>query len=193
VLRLTNSVQESDPPFLRNKFAQIWTEVAKRIWGRTWTDMDEQLVRLWGASYVHQEFVLTVLETLSDDIFHHDDYIAGMRQELGTSLSRIFLPEEAFLSWEKLEQFEPMRFGGEGWMMRLCRFLKHCLDQKQDPNPMVYSCTLKILAALNSVCSWILPKALVSSYCIDGLKFTLIEGDTRLRIVRLNWHPPEAV
>jgi exportin-5 len=183
VLRLTSSIQESDPPFLRNKFAQIWTEVAKRIWGVGWMDMDEQLVRLWDSeSFVHSEFVLVVLETLSDDIFNQDDYVAGLRQDLGTNLSRVFLTEDVIELSAKSEEDLSLRWGNEGWMLRLVRFLKMCLDRKNE-RQIIHSCALRTLAVLNSVCTWIIPKSLVSSSCVEGLSYSLVTGDTQIRVV----------
>ena len=32
-LQLAEGITEQDPPFLRNKIAQLWVEIAKRSWG----------------------------------------------------------------------------------------------------------------------------------------------------------------
>lgn len=80
-LQLAQSMQAKDPPFVKNKVAQIWTEIAKRSWGVQWTDMDELLHKLWGSSYAGKVLVLSVLEGLSEEIFVKEDATTAIRGE----------------------------------------------------------------------------------------------------------------
>ena len=95
VLQLSQNITPEDPLYLRNKTAQLWVEIAKRSWGAEWLDMDELLVQLWKlpGSVVHKEFVLFVLETLSDEVFNGEDTVAALREgALSKACVEIFTP-----------------------------------------------------------------------------------------------------
>src|ERR1700761_2604366 len=184
VLRLTESLKDSDPSFLRNKVAQIWTEVVKRIWGPSWQDMDEQLVKLWNtSSVVYSEFVLTVLETLSEDIFNQEDYVAGLRADLGSAFARICITESLIEQhYVRPDEYTPLRYGKEGWLQRICSYLKMCLDRLTSQDNQAQGGALKAFSALQSICPWIPPKSIISSACIEGFGYALSVGDTQIRI-----------
>lgn len=85
VIQLAQTIRPEDPAYYRNKVAQLWAEVAKRSWGIDWNSMDQDLFNLWNGTALHKEFVLTVLETLSEDIFYREDTASSLR---GTDLNR---------------------------------------------------------------------------------------------------------
>ena len=93
VLQLAQSIRPEDPPYIRNKIPQLWAEIAKRTWGLDWLDMDQTLVQFWDASLVHKELVLSILETLSEDIFYREDTVSSLRgTDLNRALVEIFTP-----------------------------------------------------------------------------------------------------
>jgi exportin-5 len=188
VLRLTESVTEGDPPFLKNKVVQIWTEVTKRIWGQGWNDMDEQLFNLWSSTPAHKEFVLLVLETLSEDIFSREEYVAGLRADLGSSFARICVTQAIMEEHYRPVQDAPvLRYGEEGWLQRLCEGLRLFLEQyAQQPSAQVHSCIVRGLAAVQSLCSWISPKAIISSNCVETVGMCFAAGDTAIRMAALD-------
>src|SRR5579871_1090234 len=79
VVQLGRDIRPQDPPYIRNKVAQLWTELAKRSWADQWMDMDEILVKILPMSITHQLLVLTILETLVEQVFNREDPAAGVR------------------------------------------------------------------------------------------------------------------
>jgi exportin-5 len=121
VERLAGGVGNGEPAFVRNKIAQLWVEVAKRLWGgeeEGWSGMDAGLVALWegrapsvsnggggqtppaaneapGDRLEKVQMVLEILETLSEDVFNRDDAAVQTRgSELGKACVDVFIPAE---------------------------------------------------------------------------------------------------
>ncbi|KAL8711046.1 MAG: hypothetical protein Q9220_004427 [cf. Caloplaca sp. 1 TL-2023] len=169
-LDLAKSITDQDPFYLRNKIALIWVEMAKRSWALDWMDMDASLFHLWQASLVSKELVLTVLETLSEDIFGHEDAAAGLR---GTDLNKACI--DIMTSVTVLTECFPsrdtsinVRYGEDGWLARMGDLLEWCLgSQGNDENSK--TCALRILTTLRSVVPWTVPKSLSSTRLITRL------------------------
>ncbi|TVY16866.1 Uncharacterized protein LARI1_G004643 [Lachnellula arida] len=173
VLQLSQNISPEDPLYLRNKTAQLWVEIAKRSWAADWTDMDELLVRLWNlpGSVVHKEFVLFVLETLSDEVFNGEDTVAAMREgALSKACVEIFTPAivlaEAFPHRQIGTSF---RYGEEGWLVRMGELLNQCLEADLFHNPQYQSCAVKTLAVYKSVMPWVIPRAIASASCVGHM------------------------
>jgi len=181
VVQLAESVEECDPPYLRNKVGQLWSEVAKRSWAAEWMDMDELLVRLWesdtNSSQTKRVLVLYVLETLSDEVFGGEDPIAGMRgQELNQALFEILAPEDALSEQiRSRERADNVRFGAPGWLYRMCDYLGRCLqtDGKSSQDEGMYAAALKALSTLRAVLIWMPPKAIAKSQCREAVMSAL--------------------
>lgn len=189
VLRLTESVTESDPPFLRNKVVQIWTEVTKRVWGQGWNDMDEQICNLWASTPAHKEFVILVLETLSEDIFSREEYVAGLRADLGSAFARICVSQEIMEEYYRpVEDALVLRHGEEGWLQRLCEGLQALLQMRSNEpsNAQLHACLVRGLAAVQSFCSWISPKQILASKAVEAVGMCFNIGDTAMRIASLD-------
>lgn len=170
VVSLAEEVTEEDALYLRNKIAEIWVEIAKRSWALDWMDMDELLVRLWNGSVVRKALVLTILETLSEDIFGREDATAGLR---GTSLNKacveIFTPASILLEdFPNRETSINVRYGEEGWLSRIGDFLNGCIQDGQMAKvQQAYAITA--LSTLKSVMSWIIPGALMTFHTFDRI------------------------
>ncbi|KAI9147868.1 Armadillo-type fold domain containing [Paramyrothecium foliicola] len=183
VLQLSQAVSSADPSYLRNKTAQLWVEVAKRCWGAEWMDMDAMLVQLWQIpeSPVHKEFVMFVLETLSDEVFAGDDSVVAMREGvLSKACVEVFTPTAVLVDTFPNRQPGPdVRHGHEGWLSRLCEFLNHCINSNHKDNEEVKACTVKGLTVLLSLMPWAIPKAISSAHCVAvmsaGLASPVIE------------------
>ncbi|KAL2024810.1 hypothetical protein VTK56DRAFT_5631 [Thermocarpiscus australiensis] len=161
VLHLAETVSAEDPPFLRNKIAQLWVEIAKRCWAASWVDMDYLLVRLWQIpdSPVHKQFVLQILLTLSDDIFTGDDAVVAMREgALTRACLDIFTPAAVLTEHFPNRQPGPnVRFESEGWSSRIIQLITECLNQQSED---ATACAVKALNVLNSYVPWAIGKAL---------------------------------
>ncbi|KAF4632023.1 hypothetical protein G7Y89_g6104 [Cudoniella acicularis] len=173
VLQLSQNVSPDDPLYLRNKTAQLWVEIAKRSWGAEWVDMDELLVQLWNlpGSVVHKEFVLFILETLSDEVFNGEDTVAILREgALSKACVEIFTPaldlQEAF---PNRQIGTAVRCGQEGWLVRLGVLLNQCLEADLYHNPQYQNCAVKALAVYKSVMPWAIPRAIASSSCVQNM------------------------
>lgn len=173
VLGLSQVISRDDPPFIRNKTAQLWIEVAKRAWGAEWMDMDTRLVELWNVtdSAVHKEFVLSVLETLSDEVFTGEDSVVSLREGvLSKACVEIFTPTSVLLEVFPNRQAGPdVRHGHEGWLTRITQFLSLCLSSGVKDNSDVKSCATKSLAALQTLLPWAIPKAIIAADCVNVL------------------------
>lgn len=188
VLQLSREVSTEDPLYLRNKTAQLWVEVAKRSWAADWIDMDELLVRLWEIpnSVVHKEFVLFVLETLSDEVFNGEDTIAIMREgALSKACVEIFTPAIVLAeTFPNRQAGTPVRYGEEGWLVRIGELLSQCLENDILRNPQYQSCSVKALAVYKSVMPWAIPKAIASASCVQHMCKSLAASSVSVQLVR---------
>ncbi|PHH77160.1 hypothetical protein CDD80_890 [Ophiocordyceps camponoti-rufipedis] len=171
VFELSQAVSIEDPAYLRNKTAQIWVELAKRWWGDEWMDMDAMLVRLWQVqdSPAHKEFVMFVLEMLSDEVFSGDDSVVTMREGVLSKACVEIFTSAAVLA-EAFANRQPgpdVRHGPEGWLSRISDFLGFCLNSDAKDNEQVKSCTVKGFSTLLSLMSWSIPKAISAARCVD--------------------------
>ncbi|KAJ5299537.1 hypothetical protein N7476_011094 [Penicillium atrosanguineum] len=170
ILQLAENIRPEDPNYLRNKIPQLWSEAAKKSWGLDWTDMDAALVKFWGSSLVHNELVLAVLETLSEDVFFREDTVSSLRgSELNRALVEIFTPAAI------VEQINPdkntnasLRCGDEGWLVRICQFLDNCI-QNVSSSPQARDAAVKALTALRSALSWSIYKAVAASEAVSSI------------------------
>lgn len=169
VLQLSDRVSRNDPPYLRSKIAQLWVEVAKRCWAADWMDMDDLLVRLWQVpdSAVHKEFVLQILEILSEEIFNGEDTVVAIREgALSKACVEIFTPAAVLTEAFPNRQVGPnVRSGDEGWIIRVTQFVSECLQGNIEQNEEVKTCAIRALAVLNSVVPWAIPKAIDAAGC----------------------------
>ncbi|KAJ8107609.1 hypothetical protein ONZ43_g6682 [Nemania bipapillata] len=165
VLQMSRDVAKGDPVYLRNKIAQLWVEVAKRSWGTEWMDMDSLLVQLWQVpdSAVHKEFVLAVLETLSDEIFNGDDMVVQIREKVLSKASvEIFTPAAVLL-----EAFPDREAGPE------------CLSGDVQNNEDLRSCAVHGFGVLYALMPWVIPKSVAMTGAVpvicQGLRASHIE------------------
>ncbi|KAL2263309.1 hypothetical protein VTK26DRAFT_7292 [Humicola hyalothermophila] len=169
VLQLADAVSAQDPTYLRNKIAQLWVEVAKRCWAGSWMDMDHLLVRLWQVpdSAIHKQFVLQILETLSDEIFNGDDVVVALREGvLSKACVEIFTPAAVLAEAFPNRHVGPdVRFEAEGWLSRITQLVTNCLDGGVEQSEDARACAVKALNVLNTVVSWAIPKALSAVGC----------------------------
>lgn len=186
VIRLARDIDAADPQYLRNKIALLWIDLAKRIWGNEWLDMDEMLVQLWSASSIHKEFVLTVLETISEDVFNSEDSMAALRgQQLSKACVEIFTPAPILQHhFPNRETSAGVRFGEEGWFARISPYLGEALatDIQNDTQQRV--CILKALATLRVAMGWAIPKALISAHSVLHASNCLAAPNTTIQLVR---------
>lgn len=183
-LKLAESIRPEDPAYIRNKIPQLWAEIAKRSWGLDWVGMDETLVQFWGASLVHKELVLSVLETLSEDIFAREDTVSSLRgTELNRALIEIFTPLSVFQEiYPQREHHVELRCGTEGWLSRTCQFLWDCVENLQG-SKQAKDAAIKALATLRSVVVWSIPQAIVSSNCVPTIVRTFTCQDDEVLLV----------
>ncbi|KAL8893153.1 MAG: hypothetical protein Q9215_000159 [Flavoplaca cf. flavocitrina] len=160
-LRLAQNLTDQDPSYLRNKIASIWVDVAKRSWALDWMDMDECLTRLWDGPLASKELVLAVLETLSEDVFGHEDLIAGLRSsDLSRACFEIFTPMTVLQDhYSSRGTNINVRYGDEGWLSRMGDLLEWCISQ-EGTHATGQACAVKILVTLRSVIGWAAPQSL---------------------------------
>jgi exportin-5 len=183
VLQLSRGVVKGDPIYLRNKIAQLWVEVAKRSWGAEWMDMDSLLVRLWQVpdSAVHKEFVLAVLETLSDDIFNGDDMVVQVREKvLSKAAVEIFTPAAVLLkAFPNREAGPEVRSGEEGWLARIVELLRQCLSRDVQNNEDLRNCAVRAFAVLYTLMPWVIPRSVIVTGAVpvicEGLRASHID------------------
>ena len=167
VVNLAQEVVESDPLYISNKVAGLWVEIAKRSWALDWMDMDEVLAQLWDGSFARKALVLKILETLSEDVFGHEDFTAGLRgAELNRACFDIFTPASVLREcFPNRETSINIRYGDEGWLCRIGTLLDWCV-QETTASELACMCATKALYTIKSVFVWMLPRALVNAHTI---------------------------
>ncbi|EEP82733.1 conserved hypothetical protein [Uncinocarpus reesii 1704] len=178
ILGLAQEIQAQDMAYIRNKLVLLWVEIAKRTWALDWLGMDESLVQLWSGTLIHKEFVLGVLETLSDDVFHHEDTASSLRgTDLNRALLEICTPHAVFCEvYPERAQHTELRFGAEGWLYRITMFLNDCV-RNLNSSPEVRICAQKALATLRTMMTWNIPLAIASSQCVQAMCMALTAND----------------
>ncbi|GBF62964.1 hypothetical protein TMEN_5574 [Trichophyton mentagrophytes] len=182
VMSLAEGLRCQDPSYIRNKVASLWVELAKRTWGLEWPRMDESLVQLWNATFTHKELVLTVLETLSEDIIHQEDTTSSLRgTDLNRALVEICTPYDVFkVAYPTRDHHTEIRCGSEGWLFRVSSFLSDCV-RNFHASAEAKTCALKSLSCLRSFVAWVIPMAIDSSQCIIAICSALaVEDDAVL-------------
>lgn len=184
VLKLAQRASREDPLFIRNKIAQLWVEVAKRSWALDWMDMDEALVKLWGGSIVQKELVLEVLETLSENSFGKEDTTTALRgNDLGKACVEIFTPAQVMADhFPKRDTSIHVRFGREGWLLRISELLSWCYNGGQD-NTELQTCAIKALSTLKSVFYWVILKAVAATSCVPRVCECLTVSNQAMQLV----------
>lgn len=185
ILQLAENIRPEDPSYFRNKIPQLWSEAAKKSWGLDWVDMDEALVKFWGVSLVHNELVLAVLETLSEDVFFREDTVSSLRgSELNRALVEIFTPAAI------VDQINPdkntnavLRCGQEGWLVRICEFLDTCV-QNASASAEARDAAVKALTTLRSALSWSIYKAVIAGQVVASVFRALTCQDDQVLLVR---------
>lgn len=183
-MTLSQTTSESDPPYITNKVAEIWVEIAKRSWGLDWLDMDELLVRLWDGSTVQKVLVLIILETLSEEVFGNDDTTAALR---GTDLNRacveIFTPAIVLTEdFPARENAAITRYGTDGWISRMADLIDWCIRDGTNDGTRL-ACAVKTLSTFKSVISWIIPRSLVTSHALHRICACLAASNVPLQLV----------
>ncbi|TKA76444.1 hypothetical protein B0A49_03217 [Cryomyces minteri] len=169
VIELARNIDEQDLLYLRNKIAQLWVEIAKRIWAAEWTDMDELLVGFWNGSVAHKMLVLYVLETITEDFVNHEDHVAGLRgDDLGLACWEIFVPAAVFdeHSSSRGSTLE-VRSRGDGWLRRLSEFLDQCLMHDALQDQQTRSCAVKALSTLRTAMVWVNSTSMRDARCVE--------------------------
>jgi exportin-5 len=189
VLQLSEHISREDPLYLRNKTAQLWVEIAKRSWAAEWVDMDELLVQLWNitGSVVHKEFVLFVLETLSDEIFNGEDTVAILREgALSRACVDIFTPAIVLAERFPNRQGGPsVRYSEEGWLVRLGELLNQCLDNGLQANTQYQNLAAKTLTVYKSAMPWVIPQAISSASCVQHMCKSLAASSVAVQLVSI--------
>ena len=182
-LELAHNVSEVDPPYIRNKVAQLWVELAKKSWAVDWLDMDQILLALWGKDLTSKELVLTILENLSEDTFTREDSAAALRgQELNTALVEIFTPAAQFAGGLMVGKTSvPLRANDEGWLARVVELIQESVSNASTRQVRV--CLTKALATLRSVFSWMMLSAVVSTHALPAICVSLPVQDTDVLMV----------
>ena len=186
VITLALNILPEDPPYIANKVAEIWVEIAKRSWGIDWMDMDEVLVRTWNGEIVQRLLVLTILETLSEAVFGNDDTTVALRgNDLNRACVDIFTPADVLTEqFPTRETMVAVRHGAEGWLTRMAALLEWCIsgnaiDEKQQ------TCAVKTLYTFKSVIMWVIPKALVSTQSVNRICACLAVSNIPVQLVRI--------
>ena len=190
IVNLAWGVVEGDPLYISNKVAGLWVEIAMRSWPLDWTDMDEVLAQLWDGWSARKALVLKILETLSEDVFGHEDFTAGLRgAELNRACFDIFTPVTILREcFPQRETSINVRYGDEGWLSRIGTLLDWCV-QENTASDLACMCATKALYTVKSIFVWMLPRALVEAHTITRVLNCLGVPTLTVQLVRQYLYP----
>ena len=184
VLQLAQGINKTDAPFIRNKVAQLWVEIAKREWALSWMDMDEMLISLWSGNAIRKVLVLEILENLSENSFSKEDLTTAFRgQDLGKACVEIFTSARVMLEhFPARDTSVNVRHGTDGWLIRIAEFLmlarKHGLQEHD-----IALCAAKALSTLRSVISWTMLPAVADSDCVQAICGVMLLDNRSIQLV----------
>ena len=106
----------------------------------------------------------------------------------GTELNRacveIFTPAHVLTeNFPARDTSVNVRYGDEGWLMRISDFLSWTTNQSQANNDL-NSCTVTTLTALRSVLGWAILGALTSTHCVQRICEAVLNPNERVQLVR---------
>lgn len=179
-------IRQDDPIYYRNKVAKLWVDFAKTHWVKDWMNLDKLLVALWTKEEAHKELVAAILENLSEDVFKKDDSLASLHMlELNSACVEMFTPLSVFQELHPSRRStNNVRFGEEGWLVRLTDFLDSILPDHVLGSDYTRACALRIYAALRSAMSWSVPKAIALTRCTERLAKGLVVPSYDMQLVR---------
>lgn len=188
VIQLSQELSPDDPLYIRNKTAQLWVEVAKRCWASRWTDMDELLCNMWclTGTLIHKEFVLFVLEALSEDVFSREDTAAALRDgELNRACVEIFNPADVLAKVLADRQIVVgLRSGDIGWLERVGDLLEDCLARNAvDDDGKYVSCAVKCLEVYRTAFTWMISESIAATACVQRLCDALAAPSITIQMV----------
>lgn len=184
VTELGKSLAENDPPWVRNKVAELWVELAKRTWALEWFDLDQYLVDFWSGEARHKDLVLTILENLSDDVFVRDDSTAILRgPDLSGGLVEIFTSPDEFVGGLKVNnEVIRLRAGEEGWLARISKLL----EISSSGDVASKQTALKCLATLRSAMGWLMTATISHTNTMAKICSCLSNQDPDILIAALD-------
>lgn len=187
VLKLSLTLDSTPQPFVRNKIAVLWVELSKRSWALDWFGLDEALQEVWARSDIGKDFVLSVLEELSEDVFVRDDATAILRdRDLNNAVVEIFTSSANYSGGLKIGgTSHQMRKGEEGWTTRITSFLAERLQRGVGDQKSQRLCTAA-LGALRSVFIWIMSPAIVSANAMSVVCDALTQSDTEIILTAID-------
>ena len=187
IIDLGKNITPNDPLFVRNKIAELWIELAKRSWALDWYDLDQVLCDFWTQGNVYKEFVLTILENLSEDMFAREDPTAILRgRDLNAALVEIFTSKSNFAGGIKIGNVtHHMRYGDDGWLSRISRYLESYLSE-DNSDPGAKATAVKALGTLKSAFSWVMSIGIVTAGCLSVTCNCLTRSDEDIIIAALD-------
>ncbi|KAI9841115.1 MAG: hypothetical protein M1838_003702 [Thelocarpon superellum] len=170
--QLGEHLDPHDPLYHRSKIAQLWGDVAKRLWPAQWPDMDTRLVNIWHGGPVNKTFVAVVLDGLSEDIFNREDATATLRgSDLSKACVNIFTPLDVLqIHFPHRDIKANVRCGDEGWLTRLGGCLQACAADPTSETEQGTYCIVKVIVAMTSALRWASPVAIAAAQCVPSLR-----------------------
>lgn len=188
ILELAESLTSSDPPYLREKAAVVWSEWAKRTWGVLteeadgWASMDSELLALWQSGDAGRDFTLSVFRTLFEDVFVLEDSVAIQRSmHLTAQITEVVCSgkdiQESYDA--RAPELEQLRADPEqGWLQRWCI---SCQDQN-----IHHLLRYRLLETVKCTLQWVLASALINTDIVKLFSSALSEEDVQTRIVAVD-------
>lgn len=188
ILELAEGLTPSDPAYLREKVAVVWSEWAKRTWGVLteeadgWASMDSELLTLWQAGDAGRDFVLSVFRTLFEDVFVLEDSVAMQRSMyLNAQLIEVICSTEDIQQAydARAPELEQLRAEpGTGWLQRWSYYSQN----QQIDRAFRY----RLLDTMKGTLQWTLATALVNTDIGRLFCTALSEEDVQTRILAVD-------
>lgn len=187
ILSLRLTLDKTPEPFIRNKIAALWVELSKRSWALDWFGLDNILLEVWTNSDIGKEFVLHVLENLSEDVFVRDDATAILRdRDLNNAVVEIFTPAANYAGGLKVgDTTYQMRAAEDGWTLRITQFLRDVLSVVSSNKEARRLC-MSALATLRSIFCWIMTPAIVAANAMTPICDALTQADAEMILASLD-------
>lgn len=185
IVELGYKISNNEPAYIRNKVAQLWVDLAERVWLDSWLDLDSHLIQLWQTSFAHQMMSLYILQLLSEDAFLKGEQGDGLHGgNLGKACTEIFTPAKVFAElFPSRDHGMNVRSGDEGWLVRLLDRLSWCCGNLGS-DLEAKSCAVQVLVTIQSVMPWMLLKVVAVTDCNALLGRCLQTGDLEIQIVK---------
>ncbi|KAF9908101.1 hypothetical protein EC991_010229 [Linnemannia zychae] len=183
----------TEKPFIKEKVASLFVEVAKREWPGAWDDMDMFLRQMFFKDDTAREMSLFILRSLCEDVCIYDDAVAGLRKKDLRAGLLVIMSSEAILrkhypdgvkGHENEVTLMVGEQGNDGWLSRLSVLLQELLPRCQSENRTLADEKIAVAAlrTLSTTLDWVISSSVATTSVVPLICQSTLSPSEKIRL-----------